>query len=91
MIFAIYHVISCWSGDERIIWLYGWELLKVKCHTAKFGDHSNCGIGDITTLACFVISQNHVIKGLWSLWLGTPHSKSPSCQVWWPKALSREI
>ena len=27
VIFPIFHVTSCWSHDQRIIWLYGWEPL----------------------------------------------------------------
>ena len=33
-------------------------------HPAKFGGDSHCGSGDIMILVCYVILQDHVIKGL---------------------------
>ena len=30
---------------------------------------------------CYVIWQDHVIKGSCNVWVGDPHDKSPPCQV----------
>ena len=35
----------------------------MSCKLAKFGDHRNCGSGDIMFLVCHTIQQDHVIEG----------------------------
>ena len=43
-----------------------------------------CCSGDMTVLICHVISEVHVIKGSFNLWVEAPYGKSPPCQIWWP-------
>ena len=54
------------TRDKRIIWLYGQERIKVGYVPAKFGDHRPSDSGDIMILTCHIISQDHVIKGLYA-------------------------
>ena len=51
------HVTKEWSKH------YGWKLLMVTHQFAKLGGYRNCGTGDIMTLGCHMISQDHVMKG----------------------------
>ena len=55
--------ISCNLAKSRewgFKWLYGWQLFMVCHYLAKFGGHCSCR--DMF-LVCYVIKQNHVIKG----------------------------
>ena len=47
-------------------------------HSAKFGDHRHCGRGDIMVLVCYVILQNHMIRGSCKYKDETPLGKSIS-------------
>ena len=38
------------SCDERVMWLYGWQPVKVSYRPAKFGGHRHCGSGNIMFL-----------------------------------------
>ena len=40
------------------------ELFKISYHSTKFRDHRHYDSGDIMVLACHMMSQDHVIKGL---------------------------
>ena len=42
---------------------YGWELVIVSHHLAKFSDHTHCGREDVISLVCYLILQNHKTKG----------------------------
>ena len=53
-------------------------------HLAKFIDDTHCGSGDVMVLVCPVISQDHVIKGSVTLWVGVHQDKLPFFQVCWP-------
>ena len=48
---------------QRLMWLYGQELIKVGYHPAKFSCHRHSDMGDIMALVYHVTSQDHVIKG----------------------------
>ena len=50
--------------DQRVIGLYGQELIKVNYHLTRFDCHRHCGSKDIMILVCKVILQDHVIKRL---------------------------
>ena len=63
------------------MWLYGYELLTVGHHPAKFIGHGHCGKGDIVILVCHVILQDYLIKEPYDIMEGFPLGKSPSCQV----------
>ena len=39
------------SRDQRVKWIYGWDLLKVNHHPAKFGGRNRCGSGDMFSVA----------------------------------------
>ena len=49
--------------NQRVIWLYGQEPIKVSYHPAKSGSHRLC-VGDIMVLVCDIILKDHVTKGL---------------------------
>ena len=49
--------------NYRTIYFYNWELLIVYRHPNKFGSPEHCGSGDILTLVCHVIPQDHVTDG----------------------------
>ena len=59
-----------------VTWLCGWDPVILSHHLAKFGVHRPCGSGDITFFICHVttISKCHV-----TLWVESPHPKSPPC------------
>ena len=64
--------ISCNLAKSRewgFKWLYGWQLFMVCHYLAKYGGHCSCR--DMF-LVCYVIKQNHVIKG----W-GDDNDRSP--------------
>ena len=50
-------------SDQRVMWLYGQESIKVSYHSAKFGGQGPNGGENIVILVCHVISQYHMIKG----------------------------
>ena len=77
------------SRDQRIIWHDGWVYLVISYHSAKFGGHQACRRGDILFLICHVTSCDHGVTGLCDIMGSSPHYKSPSCQVWWSKALCK--
>ena len=58
--------------------LYGWKALTVCDYHVMFGSYLSSGSGDIMNLICFVISQDHLLKGLCD-YMGASHSKSPLC------------
>ena len=51
------------SNGQSVIWLYGYEPLKVHHHLPKSGGHRHYGTEDIIALVCYLILQEHVIKG----------------------------
>ena len=51
------------SRNWRITWWYGWGLLIVCHHPAKFSGHRHRASGYLIILVCHVISQDNVIKG----------------------------
>ena len=53
-----------WTHVQRVLWLYGWNLLIRSHQPAKFGNQRHAGSEYIMILACHVISHNHVI--IWS-------------------------
>ena len=48
-----------------MILFYRQEFIKLGYHPVKFGGHKHSDNGDIMVLVCHVISQDHVIKGLY--------------------------
>ena len=48
---------------------------------------THCGSRDIIYLIYQLTSLDHEFKGCMTLWWEASHSKLPSCQVWWLKAL----
>ena len=62
------------------------KVLQVMSKPTTFDDHKHHGSGNIF-LICQVILRDHVIERSLNLMGGTPHDKSPPCQVWWPWAL----
>ena len=59
---------------------YGWELVIVSQYLAKFSGHTHCGRGDVISLVCYLILQNHVTKE--SLLEDDFQVKSSSCEIW---------
>ena len=49
--------------DQKFMWLYGKEPIKLSCHPAKFGGHNHSSGEDIKFLVCHLISQKNMIKG----------------------------
>ena len=50
------------TRNQRVIWLYRQQSIKVNYHPAAFGGHRYCGSGYMMILVCHVILQDHVIK-----------------------------
>ena len=48
-----------------MILFYRQEFIKLGYHPVKFGGYRHSDNGDIMVLVCHVISQDHVIKGLY--------------------------
>ena len=51
------------ARDQRVMWLYRREPIKVGYRPAKIGDHKHFDSRDIVVLVFRVILQDHVIKG----------------------------
>ena len=64
------------SRDLKVMWLYGYDPVKVSQHPAKFGGYLHCGIGVIMVLLCHLISQDTSSKDHVTLWMGAPNGKS---------------
>ena len=47
-----------------VMWLYDWEPLALRHHTANFGGFRHCSREDKTFSICHMISKDHVCKGL---------------------------
>ena len=62
--------------DQRVMWLYGHEPIKVSYNSATFGGHRHCGSGNIMVLVFHVTLQDHVIKESCD---GAHQGKSPLC------------
>ena len=89
-----YNDFSVWcdltrSRDQRVMWLYMHEPIKVSFRPAKFGGHRHCSSGYIVQWFYFVTwsckttqSKDHVF-----FWVGAHQSKLSSCHDWWPLAL----
>ena len=58
--------------DQRAMWLYGWESIKVNYHPTKFRGWRFSFVQ--------VTSQDQSL--MWLLSKGAPRRKWPSCQVW---------
>ena len=56
--------------------LCGWKPFTLSPHTANFDGHKHYNSEDISFLICRVISEEHMIKALFNLMVG-----SPSCYV----------
>ena len=48
--------------DQRAMWLYRQEAIKVSYHPAKFLGHRYSDSEDIVVSVCHVISKGHLIK-----------------------------
>ena len=74
-------VASRWSHDQSAMYLWVWEPLTLSYHHTKFGIDRHCISGDIIGLVCHVISEDHVIKGLYIMGLFVTWS----CMITLPK------
>ena len=65
-----------WPRDRCVTWFCIWDPIILSHYPAKFGVHKPCESGDITFFICYVtvILKCHV-----TLWMGSPHPKSPPC------------
>ena len=50
--------------DQRVMWFYRYEAIKISYHPVEFGGHRHSGNRDIMVLVCHVTLQDHVIKVL---------------------------
>ena len=65
-----------WSLDRCVAWLCGWGPLALSHYPAKFGVHRPCESEDTTFFICHVTM---ILKCHITLWVGSPHPKSPPC------------
>ena len=74
-----YFLFVTWPLSQSIRWLCGWDPHILSHYPAKLGIHRSCESGDTTFFICHVTTWLicHV-----PFWVGSPHLKSPSCQVW---------
>ena len=65
-----------WPRDRCVTWFCRWDPIILSHYPAKFGVHRPRESGDITFFICHVtvISKCHM-----TLWVGSPHPKSPPC------------
>ena len=50
-----------WLRGRCVMWLCGWDPFILSHHPAKFGIHSPCESGDITSLICHVTTWSSLI------------------------------
>ena len=67
---------ATWPRDRCVTRFCKWDPIILSHYPAQFGVHRPCESGDITFFICHVtvISKCRV-----TLWVGSPHPKSPHC------------
>ena len=79
LIFSICQVTSLWSFDQSVMWLSGWEPVRVSQHRAQFGFHRSSTSGGMY-LIYHMNSQNHLFKWLCDFMSGNLSSKVTTLQ-----------
>ena len=81
LIFSIRQVISLWSFDQSVMWLWGWEPVRVSQHRAQFGFHRSSTSGGMY-LIYHMNSKTICLNDYVTLWVETFHPKLPRFNFW---------
>ena len=70
------------SRDQRVMWLYWQEPIKVSYHPAKFGGHWHSSSGDVFSLSSDLDVMTSPVPA-WSVLFESNLVDVPACQIWW--------